>query len=157
METRVSDTSTWLRERIDGRVAIGLGITWLVLFEVAAALEPTTNRPEPAFGIALEVIMWVLVATMVTGLVMQRRMGFVASLAAAGFLTALSVACPVSGHHPFGAWWYGQMACVLGLVAASVIALRSPAVTEPSEHHDRLDRMAEWSESGSTSERSELQ
>jgi hypothetical protein len=67
--------------------------------------------------------MWGLLATMAAGLVMQRRFGLVASFGAAGFMTLLSVACPVSGHHPFGAWWYGQMACVLALVAASVVAL----------------------------------
>ena len=61
---------------------------------------------------------------MVTGLVMQRRWGLVASLGAAGFMTALSVACPISGHHAFGVWWYGQMACVLALGAMSVVALR---------------------------------
>ena len=33
-----------------------------------------------------------------------------------GFL-AMAVACPVSGHHSFGNWWYGQMACAIGLVA----------------------------------------
>jgi hypothetical protein len=30
----------------------------------------------------------------------------------------------VSGHHPFGAWWFGQMACVLALAAISVVAIR---------------------------------
>ena len=72
-----------------------------------------------------------LVATMVTGMVMQRRLGLVVSLGAAGFFTALSVACPVSGHHPFGAWWFGQMACALGLVGFSAYRLGRPAVVEP--------------------------
>ena len=153
----MSDTSTWLRERIDGRVAIGLGITWFVLFEIATAVEPATNRPEPAFGIVLELIMWLLIATMVTGLVMQRRAGLVASLGAAGFLTALSIACPVSGHHPFGAWWYGQFACTLGLVAASVVALRFPAVLETSELEHGLDGVSEGDEALTSAERGQLQ
>jgi hypothetical protein len=55
---------------------------------------------------------------------MQRRLGLVASLGAAGFFTAMSVACPVSGHHPYGAWWFGQMACALGLVGLSLLAIR---------------------------------
>jgi hypothetical protein len=38
--------------------------------------------------------------------------------------TAASIACPVTGHHGFGAWWFGQMACVLALVAVSAVALR---------------------------------
>lgn len=123
-------------ERIDGKLAGGLAIAWLVLLQIAFALEPATNQAEPVYGVVLELTMWLLLATMLTGLVMQRRFGLVASLGAAGFMTALSVACPVSGHHPFGAWWYGQMACVLALVAASVVAVRlstpSPA-TAPAE------------------------
>jgi hypothetical protein len=118
------DTRAWLQERIDGRLAAGVAIAWLVLVQIAFALEPVTHRPEPSYGIALELVMWLLLATMATGLVMQRRWGLVTSLAAAGFFTALSVACPVSGHHPFGAWWFGQMACALGLAAISVVALR---------------------------------
>jgi peptidoglycan/LPS O-acetylase OafA/YrhL len=118
------DTREWLQERIDGRLAAGLGIAWFVLLQVALALEPVTHKPEPSYGIALELVMWLLLATMLTGLVMQRRWGLVASLGAAGFLTALSVACPVSGHHPFGTWWFGQMACVLALVAVSVVAIQ---------------------------------
>jgi hypothetical protein len=59
---------------------------------------------------------------------MQRRWGAAMSLAAAAFFTAMSVACPVSGHHPFGAWWFGQMACALGMVGASWFALGRPAV-----------------------------
>ncbi len=119
-----ADTRAWLQERVDGRLAAGVAVAWLVLFQIALALEPVTHQPEPSYGIALELIMWLLLATMITGLVMQRRWGLVSSLGAAGFLTALSVACPVSGHHPFGAWWFGQMACALGLVAISVVAIR---------------------------------
>ncbi len=123
------DTRAWLAERIDGKVAGGVAVAWLVLMQVAFALEPATNQTEPVYGVVLELMMYVLLATMLTGLVMQRRFGLVASLGAAGFMTAMSVACPVSGHHPFGVWWYGQMACVLALVAASVVALR---VSTPS-------------------------
>jgi hypothetical protein len=118
------ETREWLRERIDGRLAAGVAIAWFVLLQLAMALEPVTHQPEPSYGIVLELVMWLLLATMVAGLVMQRRWGLVSSLGAAGFLTALSVACPVSGHHPFGAWWFGQMACVLALAAISVVAIR---------------------------------
>jgi hypothetical protein len=117
------ETREWLQGRIDGRVAAGIGIAWLVAYQLAAALEPVTHQPEPWYGIVLSVAFMGLLAATVTGLVMQRRWGLVVSLAAAGFFTALSVACPVSGHHPFGAWWFGQMACALGMVGASLAAL----------------------------------
>ena len=135
------DTKTWLQERIDGRLAAGVAIAWFVLLQVAMALEPVTHKPEPSYGIALELVMWLLLATTIAGLVMQRRWGLVSSLGAAGFLTALSVACPVSGHHPFGAWWFGQMACVLALDAVSVVAIRwSGALPESlARFRDRTD------------------
>jgi hypothetical protein len=157
MDERLSDTSVWLRERIDGRLAIGLGVAWFVLLQLATALEPAANEPEPIYGIFLEVIMWVLVAAMITGLVMQRRAGLVASLAAAGFLAAMSIACPLSGHHTFGAWWFGQFACVLGLVAASVVALRWSQSTPESEGEHRLHDVTERSKPFASTERSQLQ
>ena len=113
----------WLQERIDGRVAVGVGIGWLVAYQLAVSLEPVTHKPEPWYGVALGVTFMGLLATMVAGLVSQRRWGLVLSVAAAGFFTALSVACPVSGHHPFGAWWFGQMACALAMLGGSVAAL----------------------------------
>jgi len=123
------DTRAWLAERIDGKLGAGVAIAWFVLMEVAWALEPATNRTAPFYGVLLELTMWAFVATMITGLVMQRRFGLVASVGGAGFLTAMSIACPVSGHHPFGVWWYGQMACVLALVGVSLVALRLSTTT----------------------------
>src|SRR5215467_1848297 len=118
-----AETRTWLQERIDGRLAIGVGIAWLVLLQVAMALEPATNNPEPWYGVVLEVVATGLIAATAVGLAMQRRAGLVASLGAATFMTALSIACPVSGHHQFGTWWFGQIACVLALDVLSVAAL----------------------------------
>jgi hypothetical protein len=126
------DVRAWVQERVDGRVCAAVGVAWFVLLELAMALEPATSRAEPLIGVFLELSMWLLLATMVTGLVMQRRFGLVASLGGAVLSTAASIACPISGHHQFGTWWYGQMACMLGLVAVSVFALRrtptAPAV-----------------------------
>lgn len=124
-----SDTRAWLRERIDGRVALGVGIAWIVLMQIAFALEPASNHEVPVIGLVLELSMYCLLATMIAGLVMQQRFGLVASLGAAVLATAASIACPVTGHHTFGSWWFGQMACVLALVAVSAIALqRAPVV-----------------------------
>jgi hypothetical protein len=123
----------WLAEAIDGRVALGLGLVWLVLTEVAVALEPATSHEMPVIGAMLALAMWSLVACMAVGLVMRRRWGLAGAVAASVFLTAESIACPTTGHHPFGAWWFGQMACVLALVAVSVYALmRAPRVDDVS-------------------------
>jgi hypothetical protein len=140
-----ADTSTWLRERIDSHVAAGVGVAWLVLTLVAVSLEPPTNRPEPLIGVMLGILTWVLLATMVTGLVMERRFGLVASLGSAVLFTAAAIACPVSGHHSFGMWWFGQMACALVLVGISIAALRwttdgvPPAWLSSRDDVDRAD------------------
>jgi peptidoglycan/LPS O-acetylase OafA/YrhL len=150
MDDRLSDTSTWLQERVDGWTCATLAASWFVLLQVATALEPATNRTEPFYGVALELAMWLLLATMVTGLVMQRRFGQVASLAAAGFLTAMSIACPVSGHHPFGTWWYGQITCVLALLAISAVVLRRSLAHEGGRSRTRGSRPAQRTSTDST-------
>lgn len=139
LETRAS-TRTWLQEPIDGRLAAGVGIAWFVAYEVAAAVEPVTHRPEPWYGVVLGVAFMGMLAATATGLIAQRRWGVAVSVAAAGFFTALSVACPVSGHHPFGAWWFAQMACALGMLGFSWFALGRPTSeprTEPATGAER--------------------
>jgi hypothetical protein len=121
---RPLDMRAWLREHIDGRVGLAVGISWVVLLQIAFALEPASNHDVPVIGVLLELSMYALLATMVAGLVMQQRFGLVASLGAAVLATAASIACPVTGHHTFGSWWFGQMACVLALVGISAYALR---------------------------------
>jgi hypothetical protein len=151
------DTRAWLQERIDGRLAAGVGLAWLVSYQLAATLEPVTHQPEPWYGVVLNVGFLALLAATATGLIMQRRWGLVASIAAAGLFTALSVACPVSGHHPFGTWWYGQMALALGMLGASLVAAiraDSPAgVPLRLDDQDRSELVAERSEPLTSAER----
>jgi hypothetical protein len=127
-------TRAWLLERINVWVALGVGISWFVLTEIAAAIEPATNRPEPLIGTLLIGAMDVVFVVLLVGLAMRRRWGLVASVGGAVLSTAMVVACPTSGHHQFGNWWYGEMACVMALVAISVAALRyTPAERSPQE------------------------
>jgi hypothetical protein len=121
------DTREWLGQRISGEVGILVGVAWYVLFSIAVALEPAATQPEafPTWlAVAIEVALLGLLGVMAVGLVARRRVGLVASLGAAALFLAMVVACPVSGHHSFGAWWYGQMACAIGLVAITGAALR---------------------------------
>jgi hypothetical protein len=121
------DTRAWLRERISNDVALFVGIAWYLLFFVGMALEPEPTHPEAIpvwLSAAIEVTLVGLLGVMAAGLIARRRWGLVASMGAALLFVGLSVACPVTGHHGFGAWWYGQMACAIGLVAITVTALR---------------------------------
>jgi hypothetical protein len=126
----------WLRERVEPRVAVVVAVAWFVLFQVAALLEPQTSHAVPVVAVVLEVGMWVLLGATVVGLATRRRWGLLASLGGAGVATAASIACPTTGHHPVGAWWFGQMACVLALVAVSAWALRTPAASDAGELHE---------------------
>ena len=121
-----------LNERIDVRVALGLGVAWLVLPEIGATLEPTAHHADPSWAVALGYGMNVLFLAMLFGLAVRRRWGLVTSLVGATVMTAFAVACPTSGHHAWGLWWVGQMACVLALVVGSVWALRLPPLDEPA-------------------------
>jgi hypothetical protein len=127
-QPELSSNREWLKERISGGVAIAVGVSWLVLLTIGAELEPTTNQSEPFVGVLLGVAMTTLFVATLVGLGMRRRWGLVTSLVGGIALTAMSIMCPVSGHHSFGAWWYGQMLCALGLVAISFAALRRDTV-----------------------------
>ena len=121
---RFTDTRTWLADRIDGRVAAAVGISWYLITEIIVALEPRSQFELPLISVILTLSMWSLVVAMVAGLVMRRRWGLLAAVASSVLLTAESIACPLTGHHHFGTWWYGQMACALALVGITVFALR---------------------------------
>lgn len=119
--------AAWSCARVDGRDALVVAVAWFVLVQVASLLEPETTHHVPVVATILEVTLWVFLGAMVVGLATRRRWGFLASLGAAVIATAASIACPTTGHHAVGAWWFGQMACVLALVGVSTWALRSPA------------------------------
>jgi hypothetical protein len=121
---RLIDTRTWLLERVDGRVAAAVALAWFVLTQIIVALEPAAQFELPLISVVLTLSMYSLLVMMAAGLVMRRRWGLLAAVASSLLLTAEAIACPLTGHHHFGAWWYGQMACALALVGITVFALR---------------------------------
>jgi predicted transporter len=141
-------TRTWLNERIETKVAVGVGVSWFVLYSIGAELEPAPNRSEPLLGVLLGVALVSLFVAALVGIGMRRRWGLGLSLVAATTLTVMSVMCPVSGHHTFGAWWYGQMLCALGLVGISLAALTRPAGTSKREEPRREEPRREESREG---------
>jgi hypothetical protein len=124
-----TDTRRWLREQITSETAALMGAAWWVLFLISVGLQPEPTGSDPAWAGVLDFTLFGLIAAAAAGLVARRRWGLLASLGAAGLYTALVVACPTTGHHAIGAWWFGQMACVLALVGASAYALSRRAAT----------------------------
>jgi hypothetical protein len=103
-----------------------LTIAWIVVFSLGATLEPAPANPDAMpflAGVLATGLMtgWVVMAA---GFAQHRRYGAAGSLGAAGVLAAMTVACPLSGHHAgIGAWWWFEVAGSVALLAASRAAL----------------------------------
>jgi hypothetical protein len=117
-----------LTDRLSGRWALFLTVAWVTIFTIGAALEPTPADEEamPLLGAVLVSGLMLGWMVMAAGFAQRRRYGAVASLGAAGVLVAMTIACPLSGHHVgVGAWWWFEVGGSLTLVAASRAALRA--------------------------------
>jgi hypothetical protein len=122
-----SDTRSWLQDEVTGRWAFGLLGGWYALFLLARYLEPEPHDVSAVLewvGIAFTVVFTAALLVAGIGLAMRRRWGLVASLGAAGLLVADSIACPMTGHHHFGAWVVVQVVGSVALAGASIRALR---------------------------------
>ena len=121
------NSSRWAAP-LSGRWAATLTVAWVSIFSIGIALEPAAADDEalPLLGAVVVTGLMASWVMMAAGFAQRRRYGAVASLFAAGFLVAMTIACPVSGHHAgIGAWWWFDAAGSLALVAASGAALRS--------------------------------
>jgi hypothetical protein len=99
------------------------GLSWAVLLSVAVSIEPVAADPSAVPVWWEELWSLAFVAALVTALVGFARLAgwaFRASLVAAGLLTAAVTICPVSGHHVWGWWWAGQIACCAGLLTVGL-------------------------------------
>jgi hypothetical protein len=107
---------------------IALVVAWVVVMAVGVAVEPAPANPDAGIPLAIDLLsvaqmsMWWVMAV---GIVQRRRFTAAASLAAAGVLAVMAIACPASGHHAIGAWWGVQMVGVVSLLVLSGKALRS--------------------------------
>lgn len=122
-----SDTRSWLQDRVSKSWSIGLLSAWFSLFFAAQYMQPAPADEQAALawlGIALSVVFMTALLVASAGLALQRRWGLVASLGAAAILVADSIACPLTGHHHFGAWLVIQAVGSVALAGASVRALR---------------------------------
>jgi hypothetical protein len=114
--------------RLSGRWAAVLTLAWIAIFAIGVALEPTPANEDamPLLGAVLMSGLMVGWVVMAAGFAQRRRYGALGSLGAAGVLVAMTIACPLSGHHvDLGAWWWFEVAGSLALVGASGAALQS--------------------------------
>jgi hypothetical protein len=122
-----ADTRAWLQDRVSNGWGFGLLAGWYVLVVIAQIMQPAVEDEGAVLawiGVALSIVFTAAVLVAMAGLALRRRWGLVASLGAAGLLVADSIACPMTGHHHFGAWVVVQSVGSLALAGASIRALR---------------------------------
>lgn len=135
--TRTLDRVPTIRRAVPvtGRAAPGrltptwagiLGFGWPLAIVIGMALEPAPADPEAAVPVVVTLASLGLFAALVATAVAAGNRH--PSAAAGGVATGLialgfTVSCPLSGHHTFGAWWFGELGLTLAMLAVSVAAL----------------------------------
>lgn len=108
--------------RTSTRRSTPLAVAWIVLVPLAVGLQPAAAVAEA--GWLDYVVSYALLASIVlavSGLVRGTSWSGGASLFASGIFLASTFACPATGHHAFGLWWFGQLAIAASLVAMSAV------------------------------------
>jgi hypothetical protein len=143
--TRTLDRVPTIRRAapVTGHAALGrltptwsgiLGFGWPLAVVVSIALEPAPADPEAAVPVIVSLASLALFAALVATAVAAGNRH--PSAAVAGVVTGLiavacGAACPATGHHAIGPWWFGQMGLTLAMLAVSAAALggraREPA------------------------------
>ena len=122
-----SDARSWLQDPVPSPWAYGLLAGWWGLFLLAQALQPEAAAEHGMLawiGAVLSVVFFGALLVAATGLLLRQRWGLVASLGAAALLVADSIACPLTGHHEFGAFVLIQAVGSVALAGVSIRALR---------------------------------
>jgi hypothetical protein len=100
-------------------------LAWVVGLQLMAVLEPTPTQPDAVPAVLVTGLTWVLNGALllaVVGLVRRERWAFLVLGAAAFLNVGAVVACPISGHHQLGLWWFAQASIAVGLVVLSLAA-----------------------------------
>jgi hypothetical protein len=106
--------------------AAALGIGWPLAIIVSKALEPAPADPNAPMPVLAELanlaLFFALVGTAIAAGVRHR------AAAAGGVVTGLlvvplAIACPVSGHHAIGLWWFAELGILTSMLAVSGVAL----------------------------------
>ena len=110
-------------DTIPRRTMIQLLVAWGVLFPLGIALEPAAAAAqEPAWAVIPGLVLFAAIAATFAGLVQRKPWGVGASFAASSIFALGVFACPATGHHAMGLWWFGEFAAAIALVAISARA-----------------------------------
>lgn len=100
--------------RLPTRWAWFAGLVGPVVAAFCIAIEPppaNPNAPEPLIGTLLTVALLVVWTGAALAAVRRRPEALRWASAVGGLSVAMTIACPLSGHHTsIGAWWFAQLA-----------------------------------------------
>jgi hypothetical protein len=108
---------------LNSRQIVTFMTMWVGVLVVAGALEPPPANPNAAPVLAAVLMTSFLAgtgATAVLALTKSRFPTVVASVFTGGVAVAMTVACPVVGHHHLAAWWFAQLAVVTAPIVWSL-------------------------------------
>ena len=112
---------------LSDRWAAVLGIGWPLAIVASMALEPTPADPSAPVPVLAELAnLGLFVALVGTAIAAGVRHG---AAAVGGVVTGLlvvplAIACPVSGHHAIGLWWFAELGILTAMLAVSGVALQ---------------------------------
>jgi hypothetical protein len=115
------------RPALSDRAVRLFGLRILALVVLGAYVQPAADGPDPSrplWASALDVVTTVGLLGLVVGTVAARRWTPWAGLLTGVPMFALSVSCPLSGHHQYAAWWGVQLAAFAAMIALSAVTLR---------------------------------
>ena len=108
-----------LRRRSTATTVRAYGVAMFGLFAVAIAVQPASDVPAAWWAVVLSELAWYGMFAVLVGSLLGRRWAAPAGLASAATFLGLSLACPVSGHHDYAAWWGIQLAAGAAMVVLS--------------------------------------
>lgn len=115
-----------LEDRISRGWAFGTAAAWAAAITMILLIEPAPADPEAASVLAnvLGTAIAVGLSATALGLLGRYRFGLGATAATGAVMLVTALACPATGHHTFGAWWFGELAIVSGLATLGIVGYR---------------------------------
>jgi hypothetical protein len=109
------------RGRLTWRWSLIAGLAGPVVAAICIAVEPAPADPEAAQALGTLLSLGLLAAFVGAGIAAGRRRpgALMWLLGAAVVSMAMTVACPATGHHSLGSWWFVQLAASAALLVAA--------------------------------------
>jgi hypothetical protein len=136
-EREPSTPRPWRRraaEPIDPPLAFVVFLSGGLLLAAARGFDPVRDQLDgttPIWLLAVDTMVWAGVCVGGIGLVKFKTFGLWGSALAAGAAGVESALCAITGHHGFGLWWVGQIACLAAFGCVAAAAIRFSARQQP--------------------------